>query len=165
MEKNFTTNNIAHTTSILIGAITIATGGMIAVSSRNYTTNSGRNSINFGSSFVSDKSNPSKKYDHSLSFNSSKTDSEVITMNEVDWGKMQQNIENLSKSVQEIKTDLEKLPTKDWVTNQINDNIIKNYKQTITNLKWFVGISVTLVGIFVTLVGIVVPVLVKIFLK
>ncbi|MCG0687765.1 hypothetical protein [Lactiplantibacillus plantarum] len=85
-------------------------------------------------------------------------DMEVINMDAQEFGKIQSDIAHLIKNTDVISAKMDALPTKEWVANQINDNIIANYKKTITNLKWFVGI-------FVTLVGIAVPVILKMFFK
>ena len=79
-------------------------------------------------------------------------------MDAQEFGKIQSDIAHLIKNTDVISAKMDALPTKEWVANQINDNIIANYKKTITNLKWFVGI-------FVTLVGIAVPVILKMFFK
>ena len=153
MEKSFTTNNVAHTASILIGAITIATGGMTAINSHSYTINSGKNSIVFGDRFDPGKSNSSQEYDFSLSFNSSKTDSEVITVNDIDWGRMQQSIETLTTSVDKLEQAINKLPTKEWVENEENKRALANYKKIIANIRWSVGIAVGVLAIAIPLIA------------
>ncbi|WP_158071755.1 hypothetical protein [Lactiplantibacillus plantarum] len=85
-------------------------------------------------------------------------DMEVINMDAQEFGKMQSDIAHLIKNTDAINAKMDALPTQDWVTEQISNKIIENYEKTFTNLKWFVGI-------FVTLVGIAVPVILKIFFK
>ncbi len=153
----------------LVAGVFIGTGVLLGSSSAISTNTASNNTIIFDQSSVNNdiKSNDvyhqeSQRYNTSNDnpakyfTNQIYIDMEVVNMDAQEFGKMQSDITHLIKNTDAISAKMDALPTKDWVANQINDNIIENYKKTLTNLKWFVGI-------FVTLVGIAVPVILKIF--
>ncbi|BEI49713.1 hypothetical protein C6Y11_17360 [Lactiplantibacillus pentosus] len=149
----------------LVASVFIGAGVVLGSSSAISTNTANNNTIIFDQSSVNNdiKSNAiyhqeSQRYnvsnDNPAKYftNQIYIDMEVINMDAKEFGKMQSDIEHLIKNTDAISAKMDALPTKDWVTNQINDNIIANYKKTITNLKWFIGIFVPLLSIVVSII-------------
>lgn len=66
-------------------------------------------------------------------------------MNDVNWGKMESNINHLTKSVDHLTTHVDQLPTRNWVENRISTRLIKNFQ-------WLIGLEIAIIGIIVPVI-------------
>lgn len=81
---------------------------------------------------------------------------EVINLNndQLEFGKVLQKLEDLQKSVDEIKVDVKNGPTKDYISAEI-------HKAKTSGIKWMFSTNVTLATLTVAIIGLVISIILK----
>lgn len=67
------------------------------------------------------------------------TDTEVINVNDKEFGAMQSDIKSLTKNMDKLNEKLDKMPTKNWVTNTLHEEELKRIKEHSNTVHWVIG--------------------------
>ena len=60
-------------------------------------------------------------------------------MNDKEFGAMQSDIKSLTKKVDKLNEKLDKMPTKNWVTNTLHEEELKRIKEHSNTVHWVIG--------------------------